>query len=300
MAEALPIRRSGQGMAWATLVAVGLGWGGAQLLTKISVGTGHDAISLTFWQAMIGTLLFTLAQLATGRPLPLSRRHLVFYAVCGVLGTTLPHTLSYISIRHLSVGVQSLVLATVPMMTLCLALLLREERFEMRRALGLGLGLFAMLAIALPDASLPAGTDAAWILLPVIVSLAYAGENVYIARYKPAGLNALGVMCGLSWAALLMLAPAAAMVGPLVPPTLGVSEAALAGVAVLHVLSYFGFVWLIGRAGSVFAAQVAYVVTASGIGWGMLVLDERHSLWIWAALALVFGGLALVTPRERD
>lgn len=293
-------RPGGLLVTWGALVVIGLGWGGTQLLSKIAVGSGHGAFTLSFWQSVIGVVLFTAAQLATGRALPLSRGHLLFYAICGVLGTALPHTLSYISIRHLSVGVQSLVLATVPMMTLLLALALREERFDPRRAFGLGLGLVAMLLIALPDTSLPEGTEALWIILPVIVSLSYAAENVYIAKWKPANLDALGVMCGLSWAALAMLVVPAALEGPLLPATLGTEEAALAGIAVLHVLSYFGFVWLIGRAGSVFASQVGYVVTASGIGWGMAVLGERHSVWIWGALALVFAGLALVSPRSRS
>lgn len=298
-ADRQPGEAAGALVCWGALLAVGLGWGATQLLSKIAVGTGHGAFTLAFWQAAIGAALFTAARAATGRALPVSRRHMVFYAVCGVLGTALPHTLGYISIRHLSVGVQSLVLATVPMMTLALALMLREERFEPRRAAGLGLGLAAMLAIALPDASLPAGTEALWIVLPVIVSLSYAGENVYIARSKPAGLDPLGVMCGLSWAALAMLVVPAAIEGPLLPGELGAAEAALAGIAVLHVLSYFGFVWLIGQAGPVFAAQVGYVVTASGVALGMAALGERHSVWVWAALALVFAGLALVSPRGR-
>ena len=299
MTEAAPAPGLRSGPAWAALFAVGLGWGGTQLLSKIAVGSGHGAFTLAFWQSVIGVALFTAAQVASGRGLPLSRQHLIFYAVCGVLGTALPHTLSYISIRHLSVGVQSLVLATVPMMTLMLALALQEERFEARRAAGIGLGLAAMLVIAVPEAGLPAETAAVWLILPIIVSLSYAAENVYIARAKPGGLDALGVMCGLSWAALLMLLPAAALEGPLLPATFGAAEAALVGIAVLHVLSYFGFVWLIGRAGPVFAAQVGYVVTASGVAWGMALLGERHSVWVWAALALVFAGIALVSPRER-
>ena len=34
-----------------------------------------------------------------------------------------------------------------------------------------------------------------------------------------------------------------------------------------------------------FASQVAYVVTGSGVALGMLIYDERHSPWFWAALA---------------
>jgi drug/metabolite transporter (DMT)-like permease len=37
---------------------------------------------------------------------------------------------------------------------------------------------------------------------------------------------------------------------------------------------YAGYVWLVGRAGAVFAAQVAYLVTLFGVFWAMLILGE--------------------------
>ena len=47
-----------------------------------------------------------------------------------------------------------------------------------------------------------------------------------------------------------------------------------------------------------FASQVAYVVTGSGVALGMLIYDERHSPWVWAALALMFAALALIRPKR--
>ncbi len=294
-------------LAWAVLGGVGLSWGATGLLGKLATATGHGSFALTFWQTAIGVVLFTAGARLAGLGLPLSRRHLVFYAVCGVIGTALPHTLGYISIRHLPVGVQSLLLSTVPMGTFLLSVLIREERFQARRAAGLGLGLVAVLMIALPEQSLPEPGQAVWLVLPVIIALSYATENVYIARQKPADLHPLQVMWGLTIAAAAMLFPAALAEGGIGLgldtagfAALGRAEAALLASSVLHVLSYFGLVWLIGHAGPVFASQVGYVVTASGVAWGMLVLGERHSVMVWAALALIFAGLALVRPRRDD
>ncbi len=287
-------------LAWGVLAAVGIGWGATGFLSKIATSTGHGALMLTFWQTAIGVLCFTGALLATGRRLPLSRGFLGFYAVCGVLGTALPHTLGFLSIRYLPVGVQTLTLSTVPMLTLLLALPFGIERWETRRALGIALGLVAMLMIALPETSLPDPEMAVWLVLPMLVALSYAAENTVIASARPPELSALQVMCGLSWAALLMLGPALLVSGEAVlPARLGTEEAALVACALLHVGAYLGFVWLIGHAGPVFAAQVGYLVTASGIFWGMAVLGERHSLWVWGALALIFAGLALVRPRRE-
>jgi drug/metabolite transporter (DMT)-like permease len=85
---------------------------------------------------------------------------------------------------------------------------------------------------------------------------------------------------------------------PLLPQRpFGAPEAAVAIGAVLHVTGYIAYLWLIGRAGPVFAAQIAYVETAAGAGWSWLLLSETYPPVFWLALALLAGGLALVRPR---
>lgn len=300
MAEGVAVTAPGRPLvAWTVLAAVGLGWGSGQLLSKIATGTDFHPLGMAFWQTVVGIVLFTGAALATGRRLPLSRAHLAFYLVCGLIGTALPHTLSFAAIRHLPVGVQSIVLSAVPMMTLLLSVPLGLDRAEPRRLAGLALGLVAVLMIAVPEASLPEPGQAAWLVLPVIVALSYAAENVVIARWRPPGLGPIEVMCGLTWGSAVLIAPAMLATGgwePLVRA--GPEELALLGTSVVHVFCYFGLVWLIAHAGPVFASQVGYVVTAAGVAWGMAVLGERHSAWVWAALALMFAGLALVRPRR--
>lgn len=287
-------------LAFTVLAAVGLGWGAAALLSKIATETGYASLGLTLVQSAVGAVFFTATVLARGLRLPLGRKYVIFYLVCGLVGTALPHTLGYASIRHLPVGVQSIVLSAVPMMTFLLSLPLGLERFAWRRLGGLALGAVAVLMIALPEASLPEPGQALWLILPVVVAASYASENVYIATAKPRELEPLQVMCGLSFGALVLLIPPVWATGAwVVPASLSPVDAALLGASVLHVFAYFGLVWLIGHAGPVFAAQVGYVVTASGVAWGMLVLGERHSAWVWGALVVMFAGLVLVKPRAR-
>ena len=78
----------------------------------------------------------------------------------------------------------------------------------------------------------------------------------------------------------------------------GTAELSLIAMTVLHLVAYGGFIWLIGRAGPVFAAQVGYVVTLSGVFLGIVILGEQHSAWVWISLALALVGLALVQPRQ--
>lgn len=284
---------------WAVLIVIGISWGSTMLFSKIIVTAGHHPVGLAFTGTVLGAVLLTIILVATGRRLPVSRRHLVFYAICGLVGTALPNTLSYRAMNELSVGVMSIAISVVPIMTFVGALLMGIDRPEARRLFGLVCGTGAVLLLVVPDTSLPRPGDTIWLMLPLLTGLSYTVENLYLAKAQPRDCDALQTMCGLTWAALVLLAIPTFATGSavgLIP--FGTIEAAIVVMTVLHVASYGGFVWLVARAGPVFAAQVAYVVTMSGVFWGMALLGERHSLWVWAALVLMLIGLSLVQPRR--
>jgi drug/metabolite transporter (DMT)-like permease len=58
------------------------------------------------------------------------------------------------------------------------------------------------------------------------------------------------------------------------------------------------FLYLVIYAGPVFASQTAYVVTLSGVLWGIMIFDDEHSLWVWLSLGVMMLALTLVTPRK--
>jgi drug/metabolite transporter (DMT)-like permease len=299
MPAATDIQAPRAALPWVALVLVGLAWGATGPFSKLAVSAGNHPVGITFWNTVIAAVVLTAALMARGRRLPLGRRHLLFFLVCGLLGTALPNTLSYAAYRHLPVGIMVMVISLVPMATLLMALPLGLERPEPRRLAGVALGTAALMMIALPDTSLPEPEKAIWVLLPVIVTLSYAGENMVLATARPPGCDTLTVMSGLSWGALALLVPAMVAVDGWVDITrLGPPEQAILVISALHIFAYFGFIWLVGHAGPIFAAQVAYVVTGSGVVLGMIVYGERPSPWVWGALALMFAGLALVKPRR--
>ena len=71
------------------------------------------------------------------------------------------------------------------------------------------------------------------------------------------------------------------------------------GSATVHAFVYAGYVWLVGRAGPVFAGPVSYLVTGFGVIWAMLILSERYSPFFWTAFALMLAGMFLVQPRDN-
>ncbi len=278
---------------------IGTAWGGTYILAKIAMSTGHDPMGISVVTSLISVVLTTGLLLAQGGRVPMGRKAVIFYLACGLFGTAVPNTLSYTIIEHLPVGIVAILTAMVPMMTLLLGWSVGLERFALVRTLGIVLGLAAVALMILPDASLPEAGQSFWVMLGLVIALAYAAENIIIGMASPAGSDALSIMTGLSWGGLFLLLPIVAMRGTWVDITpMGMPEIALLVMGVVHVVCYFGFVWIIGTAGPVFAAQIGYVVTLSGVFWGMVIYGERHSGYVWLALALMMVGMALVKPRE--
>ncbi len=282
------------------LVWLGVGWGATQPLGKIATQSGAGPLGLTFWQAVICTLVLGTISMLRGRGLFFTRQALTFYVVVAVLGTLLPGLTFYISAERLPSGVMSIIISTIPLMAFPLAIVLGMERFDLIRLLGLLLGLSAVGLIALPSTSLPDPGMIAFLPLALCGPLLYALEATFVARFGTAGMDAVQAMFGVSAVAVILILPLmlASGQGYILWP-IGRSEAALILSSALHGLLYATYVWLAARAGSVFAAQSSYLVTGAGMIWAMLLLGERPALTVWLAVVVMLAGVALVQSRQR-
>jgi drug/metabolite transporter (DMT)-like permease len=141
---------------------------------------------------------------------------------------------------------------------------------------------------------------ALWLPLALVAPLFYAVEGNFVARYGTEGLDAVQVLLGASLIGAILALPLAVMTGQFISPLppWGAPDGAIVLSSVAHALAYTAYVWLVTRAGSVFAAQVSYLVTGFGIIWAKLFLGETYSPWVWGALGLMMLGLFLVQPRK--
>jgi drug/metabolite transporter (DMT)-like permease len=184
-------------------------------------------------------------------------------------------------------------------MSFHIALALGMDRFSALRFAGLALGFAAILMIALPQSSLPDPAMVLWLPMALIAPAFYAIEGNFVARFGTEGLDPVQVLLGACLVGVLMALPLAVMTGQWISPLppWGAPDLAIVGSSFAHALAYAGYVWMVGRAGAVFSAQVSYIVTVFGIFWAWLILGETYSGWVWAAVALMFAGLFLVQPR---
>lgn len=284
---------------FAVLAAIGAAWGATQPLAKIAVSTGHKPLGILVWQGAVGAVLLGGLSALQGHGVPRRPRALRLYAIIALIGTVIPGIASYSAAVHLPAGVLSILLSSVPMMAFPIALALGLEPFRAIRLTGLVIGFCGVAMIIVPETGLPPGVPALWVAIALIASLCYAFEGNYVARWGTEGLGPVTVLAGASMVTLAIALPLALATGQWIDPTapLGPPERAILASGALHAVAYSGYVWLVGRAGSVFAVQVSYPVTFFGVLWAMLFLGEGYSTWFWAAAALLMAGVALVQPR---
>ncbi|MEM1386580.1 MAG: DMT family transporter [Pseudomonadota bacterium] len=291
---------SAQGALFGVLALCGAGWGLTVPLNKIAVSTGYGHFGLIFWQLVIGAAFLSLIIRLRGKSLAITWPQAAFCVVIALTGTVLPNAASYYAAARLPAGVMALVIALVPMFAFPVALLMRNEPFAMLRMFGLLFGAAAVALLIGPAASLPDPAMALFIPIALIAPFFYGIEGNVVAKLGTRGLDPIQLLCAASWIGALIALPLALGSGQFIDPRppWGAPDRALMATALIHATVYSAYVWLVSRAGAVFAAQVAYLVTGFGIAWSITLLGERYSGYIWAALALLFAGLFLVQPRK--
>ncbi len=284
----------------AMILALGAMWGLAFSFSKMASNAGVHPLAYTFWQGLgAGTLVVVLGALRGAR-LRLDRAHLRYYFATGLLSIALPNVNLMTAIGHLPAGVIVLTIPFVPLITYALAVALKMERFDPLRLSGVLFGLAGLALIVLPRASLPDAEAAPWFLLALATPAFYAVGNVMAARLRPEGAASLPLAAGMLLAAAAILALPVFVSGvffvPRFPP--GGAEFGVAGQIVISSVAYILFFEVLRLAGPVYMSFTGYIVTLSGIAWGIVIFGERHSPWVWGAAALIFSGLLLVNLRR--
>jgi drug/metabolite transporter (DMT)-like permease len=283
------------------LLGAGAAWGLTLPLMRVAVSSGYRPLALIVWSNAIMAVLLAVLLAAMRLPRPAVRRNLDVIAAVAVFGSVLPGYFGFLTAGLLPAGVRAIVIALVPMFVLPMALAIGFERPEARRALGVLLGAGAIVLIVGPEPGGGGAVALVPVLLTMVAPLSYAVEANWLAWRGSHGLHPFQLLLGATLVSVGLAWPLAEVTGQMAFPVgWGPAEQAAVAMSVLNMLAYSAYVWLVGRAGSVFASQVAYLVTGFGVVWSKLLLGERYPASVWGALFLMLVGIALIQPRRRD
>ncbi len=287
--------------AWIVLLVMGVAWGYTIILAKVITAGGGHPFGIAMWTSVLGAGFLLVFIAVWRRPISLRRDLLWLYAVCGLLGVVVPAVSFYFAARHLPVGVLSITVTVGPILTFLFSVLFRLEQFASLRVLGVAFGVLAVALLVVPETSLPDPSAVPWVLLACVPGLCYALENMILTFRLPDGVNPFTVACGnflVSSVVLVGVVVATDTFVPLAWPW-GVVEWSIAGMAATNAVCFGLVIYLITYAGAVFSTQVAYLITISGVAWGIVIFGEQHSVWVWLSLACILPGLTLIRPRRR-
>ena len=289
-------------MNFLILIILGLGWGLSFTLGKIAITAGGTPIGLTFWQSLFSGLILLIYVFFRHGKIIIPKTMFLPIIIITFLSVVIPNIIFYACVAYLDAGVLSISVSVIPLFTYIIALGLRMDKFKVRRVLGLITGFCALLILMLPENSLPDKRDIPWVLLALNCALCYALENIYIDRLALQNFGPIRLVCAVSFVSAIitfLLSLVMDQFFMLQPTNLYLLISTL-GLGFISATAYSIFIYLIGRAGSVFSSQVGYLVTFFGVVWGILILGESHSVFVWLSLAMIMMGIFLVQPKQTS
>ena len=281
---------------------MGIVWGLSFSLSKIAVGLGGTPIGLTFWTCLLTGLMLLFYTIIRGQKIRFRLKDLQIILLLAFLGAMLPNMFFYYAAAHISAGILSITITVVPIATYALSFILKLEAISARRITGVFFGVGAILVLVLPENSLPNKSEVIWIIVACLSSISYALENITLAIRGIDGIGPVRLSCGINLLAALILGIFSYFTDNFMPVPLPVTTLTwtILGISLIGATAYTLFVLTIANSGPLFASQVAFLVTISGVLWGMLIFGETHSSWVWLSLVLMLIGMSLVSPKRKS
>ena len=289
-------------LPWLILGYMGIVWGLSFSLSKIAVGLGGTPIGLTFWTCLLTGLMLLFYTIIRGQKIRFRLKDLQIILLLAFLGAMLPNMFFYYAAAHVSAGILSITITVVPIATYALSFILKLEAISARRITGVFFGVGAILVLVLPENSLPNKSEVIWIIVACLSSISYALENITLAIRGIDGIGPVRLSCGINLLAALILGIFSYFTDNFMPVPLPVTTLTwtILGISLIGATAYTLFVLTVANSGPLFASQVAFLVTISGVLWGMLIFGETHSSWVWLSLVLMLIGMSLVSPKRKS
>jgi drug/metabolite transporter (DMT)-like permease len=283
---------------WATLFLLSILWGGSFFFIEVAL-EGLPPFTLVLLRVgLAAALLYAILRLRGGRLSadPLLWRDLFSMAL---LNNVVPFSLFAWGQSEIAGGLASILNATTPLWAVIVAHLLTDEKATAGRVVGVVLGFGGVVLMIGGDALAGVGADVLAQIACLGATLSYALAGLYGRRFKAMGLPPLAAATGQLAAAAVVLLPVAILAdapwGAAPAPRVW---AAVAGLVLLSTaVAYILYFRLLASAGPTNLMLVTFLIPATAILLGWLVLGEALGTQHFLGLAFIGAGLAAIDGR---
>ena len=208
MSESLQQKVSRNRNTWlipfACLLAGGALTGISTNVAKYAVDVGLTPLGFLFWSIAGAAIILLMVALIRKEPPPFNARSLEYYFVAALVSVAAANLLLFSAIPHVGASFVALILSLPPLLTYLGALMLRMERFNIVRALGvvaalIGAGVMAVQKFSAPDTSI------FWILIALCGPVLLAIGNIYRTLRWPDNASVSALAPGMLVAAAILL-----------------------------------------------------------------------------------------------
>ncbi len=280
------------------LLALGAIWGSSFLIIKLAVATMPAATMTAARLAIAALIMYAVARHA-GQHLP---RDLALWRLIGLsalFGFALPFYLIGWGEEEIDSGLAAILMGAMPLTTVLLAhILTDDEKLNVRKGLGVTLGVIGLVVLIGPEKLATLGDDTLRQLAVTGAGACY-GINAIITKSLIAQPRR-GLVAAVMIAATGMMIPFSLVADQ--PWTLDVSTTSFAAVIVLGILptAYATLLMfkLVDRQGASFFSQINFLTPLFGVFLGALILAERPPPNAYIALAIILLGVAVARGRK--
>lgn len=269
-------------------------------LTKIA-GSADTPMLLFTAAAMIGSgaMLTGLALVSRRAGIMLRKDVLIYSAVSGGMMVAY-NAINFVSVAHVGASFVSLAFILPTLLTYTFAVVLGMDRLVPMKILAVACGVAGGAVLAGAKAGAVSDADAGWVLLAICNPVLMAVNNIYRARYWPAGMGPLLASALMLVLGGLLCLPAAALLdsnasGLLLDNALLI----LVVVTVLFALQYPAFLGVQYLSGPVFLSLSGPLIGVFGTTGAFFFLSEAAPPGLLLAAVLMIGGVLIFQVALR-
>ena len=226
------------------------------------------------------------------------QKHWKMIATVSLMNMAIPFCFFAFSAVYIGAGILSIINATVPIFSACVAYVVYKERLSKSSLWGLLIGLLGVVVLMFNPGENFGSSGWLAILSALLACLLY-GTAINLTVNNLQGVSGLTITAGGLFVSSLVLLPFALWARPEVLPVGNIWWSVFALGIVCTGFGFVMFYRLIDRIGAGRAIMTTYLIPVFSILWGNIFLGESVTLIMVVGCILVLLGVGLTTKKSN-